>query len=100
MTSKIDWDVQAKKESEPLNPKAKRLREEFKRSLLLSVAPTYQLNEWFRTAPEAEPLLTLSLSAARGLLELVEKPHDNTLWGPLYKDWSRIKARLKTTQET
>jgi len=42
----MDWNAAAKKPGEPLSGRARELREETRRALLIAFAPTMVLNDW------------------------------------------------------
>lgn len=96
----VDWNSVAKKPGEPLTAKARELREETRRSLLVAFAPTMILNEWSDSTeagargPKVIDLPDLHPLAARGVVEWVEGtssfPHE--VWLTIWRAYPSIKA--------
>ncbi len=97
--SQVDWNAAAKKPGEALSGKARELREETRRALLIAFAPTMTLNDWaLSRAPDRSPPITalpdLHPLVALGVTQWVETidPFPHEWWLTIWRVMPSIKA--------
>lgn len=95
----MDWNAAAKKPGEPLSGRARELREETRRALLIAFAPTMVLNDWAESgspgnAPPVVDLPALHPIAALGVTQWVETidPFPHEWWLTIWRVMPSIKA--------